>query len=339
MFRGSHARFENAMSAVRGRRGRDGHRGQSLVEFALVLPVLLLLALIAVDFGRIYLGWINLQNMARIGANYAASNADRMTKPEALAEYRSLILADAARSNCDLNPAQPPAPQFFDTDGDLNTIGLGDRAQVSLTCRFHVITPLISLIVGSNVDVSTTAAFPVKQALAATSSGGGGGGGGGGCTLPSPAIRATPSTTGGVGLVVNFTDASGGGAGTGWLWHFGDPAIADSTSRDPGNVTFNNPGTWTVTLTVSNTCGSAITSPGTTITVAPQATPQLCTVPNFIGNGGVRISAAQGLWNGAGFTTTIQIGQPGNQPDWKIKSQSIVAGTSVPCSSTITVSG
>jgi hypothetical protein len=305
-----------------------------------MLPVLLLLALIAVDFGRIYLGWINLQNMARIGANYAANNAMNMTDSDYLTTYRNLILADASRSNCSLNPAQPAEPQFFDTDGDGIMIGLGDRASTTLTCRFHVITPLISLIVGSNVDVTTTAAFPVKQAIAATSSGGGGGGGGGGCTLPSPAIRATPSTTGGVGLVVNFMDASGGGAGVTWAWDFGDPAIPPSSARDPGNVTFNNAGTWTVTLTVQNACGSATTSPGTTITVAPQATPQLCTVPNFTAQGGKRISSeAPGLWSGAGFTTTIQVGTPGNGSDWKIKSQSIVGGTSVPCSSTITVSG
>src|SRR4029079_18976169 len=135
-----------------------------------------------------------------------------------------------------------------------------------------------------------------------------------------------------------FMDSSGGGTGTSWLWHFGDPAIPDSTLRDPGNVTFNNAGTWTVTLTVTNTCGTSTTNPGTTITVA--STPTLCVVPNFTAQGGKRISSeAPGLWSAAGFTTTIQVGTPGNGSDWKIKSQSIVANTSVPCSSTITVSG
>ena len=32
--------------------------GQSLVEFALVLPMILLLMLIAIDFGRVFLGWV-----------------------------------------------------------------------------------------------------------------------------------------------------------------------------------------------------------------------------------------------------------------------------------------
>ena len=51
-------------------------RGQSLVEFALVLPVILFLTLIALDFGRVYLGYINLQNMARIASNFAANHPD-----------------------------------------------------------------------------------------------------------------------------------------------------------------------------------------------------------------------------------------------------------------------
>ena len=333
MSRGTRGRIRDVMSRGRRPLGRDGHRGQSLVEFALILPVLLLLALIAIDFGRIYLGWINLQNMTRIAANYAANNYSSFDS----ADYAAQIAGDAQATNCPLAPGQPAPPQYTDTDLD-GKILIGDRASVTLTCRFHVITPLISFIVGSDVSITTTTAFPIKQSLAATSSGGGGGGGGGGCTLPSPSIRATPSTSGTKPLTVNFLDASGGGAGTSWTWDFGDPAISDSSARDPGNVVFNNPGTWTVTLTVGNACGFATTSPGTTITVG--STPVLCVVPNFTAQGGKRISSeAPGLWSGAGFTTTIQVGTPGNGSDWKIKSQSIVANTSVACDSTITVSG
>ena len=46
-------------------------RGQALVEFALVLPLLALLLVMALDFGRVFFGWVALQNAARIGANYA----------------------------------------------------------------------------------------------------------------------------------------------------------------------------------------------------------------------------------------------------------------------------
>ncbi len=53
---------------------KDRSRGQSLVEFALVLPMILLLMLIALDFGRVFLGWVALNNSARVAANYAAMN-------------------------------------------------------------------------------------------------------------------------------------------------------------------------------------------------------------------------------------------------------------------------
>ena len=37
-----------------------------------------------------------------------------------------------------------------------------------------------------------------------------------------------------------------------YAWNFGDPAIPDSTTEDPGLVTFNQPGTYTVTFTVTD---------------------------------------------------------------------------------------
>ncbi len=48
--------------------------GQSLVEVALILPILLLLILGAMDFGRMFVTKIVLTNAARAGANYLAYN-------------------------------------------------------------------------------------------------------------------------------------------------------------------------------------------------------------------------------------------------------------------------
>jgi len=318
-----------------------------MVEFALLLPLLLLLVLIAVDFGRVYLGWINLQNMARIGANFAAVNSDALqssdatTVATALAMYSNQITSDASATNCPLAPGQPAAPVFRDMDGNGKTTDIGDRASVTLVCRFHVITPLISFIVGSNLDVTVISVFPVKSTIVETTSGGGGGGGG--CLPPSAGINATPTTSGAAPLTVTFRDASGGGAPTDWTWTYKDSSNADVFPpdvhvQDPAPKIFNNPGTYTVTLIASNACGSTTSAP-TTITVTPTNPPPTCTVPNFTSNGGVSINSAQGIWNGAGFTTTVQVGNhPNNPANWKIKSQTIVAATQVACNSTITVS-
>lgn len=52
---------------------KSGYRGQALMEFALVLPVLLVLALFLVQYGIIYRTTIGLSNLAREGARYAAT--------------------------------------------------------------------------------------------------------------------------------------------------------------------------------------------------------------------------------------------------------------------------
>ena len=84
---------------------RRPQRGQSLTELALILPLILLLTVAALDFGRIYLGYINVQNMARIAANYAANNPLAWgTTPDTdiQARYQSQVVEDSAATNCEL---------------------------------------------------------------------------------------------------------------------------------------------------------------------------------------------------------------------------------------------
>lgn len=52
--------------------GVNKPRGQSLVEFALVLPVVLMLMLGLLDFGRAYYALVALRDAADEGATYAA---------------------------------------------------------------------------------------------------------------------------------------------------------------------------------------------------------------------------------------------------------------------------
>ena len=54
------------------RRIHRGERGQSAVEVALVLPVLLLMLAGMVDFGRAFRGYIVVNNAAREGARYGS---------------------------------------------------------------------------------------------------------------------------------------------------------------------------------------------------------------------------------------------------------------------------
>ena len=54
-------------------RRKTSHRAQSLVEFALTLPVLLLLIFGIVEFGRVLQAWLALENGARFAIRYAVT--------------------------------------------------------------------------------------------------------------------------------------------------------------------------------------------------------------------------------------------------------------------------
>ena len=53
---------------------RRGARGQSLVEFSVVLPVLLALVGIVIDASRLYTAWVNLESATRDAAQYLAKS-------------------------------------------------------------------------------------------------------------------------------------------------------------------------------------------------------------------------------------------------------------------------
>lgn len=60
-------------------------RGQSLVELSIVLPVLLILLLGAVDFGRLYYASVTVAGAARNGAQYASENPEDISGIQAAA--------------------------------------------------------------------------------------------------------------------------------------------------------------------------------------------------------------------------------------------------------------
>lgn len=219
-------------------------RGQSLVEFALIVPAMLFLALIALDFGRVYLGWINLQNMARAASNFAANNSEAWITNDAttVAKYRNQVLNDAANTNCVLTPSIPADPTFTDGNGDGTTTEIGDRVSVSFTCTFTLITPIISNVVGKNLLVSASAVFPVKAGQFASSGGG---------TAPTANFTASPTTTT-TGTNIAFTDSTTGSPTT-WAWTFGDGGTA--SSQNPTHA-YAAAGTYTVALTATNASGS-----------------------------------------------------------------------------------
>ncbi|HEY5629910.1 MAG TPA: TadE/TadG family type IV pilus assembly protein [Candidatus Limnocylindrales bacterium] len=150
----------------RSRHGRDRRRGQSIVEFALVLPVTLLLVLFGIDFGRVFLGWVQLNNVVREAADFAAENptAWNTVNPNAVIQlqYQNLIVHESTPINCTL-PDTIAAPVFANGFNGPNTIG--SPVTVRITCSFSFITPVIGNILGGSIPVSASASYPTRSGL------------------------------------------------------------------------------------------------------------------------------------------------------------------------------
>jgi Flp pilus assembly protein TadG len=67
-------------------------KGQALIEFAITLPILILLVFGALDIGRLVYSNIVITNAARAGAEYLANN------PKNIGMLSSIVLNDAQNS-------------------------------------------------------------------------------------------------------------------------------------------------------------------------------------------------------------------------------------------------
>ncbi len=61
---------------------RRSRSGQSLAELALIMPLLLMIVLGVIDFGRLFGSYIALQNASREGARFASLYSTTVTIPE-----------------------------------------------------------------------------------------------------------------------------------------------------------------------------------------------------------------------------------------------------------------
>jgi len=60
---------------------RNRQNGQSLVEFALLVPLMFLFVVNVVNFGGFFFGWITVANAARAGAQYAVMGGASVMAP------------------------------------------------------------------------------------------------------------------------------------------------------------------------------------------------------------------------------------------------------------------
>jgi PKD repeat protein len=293
----------------RGQKSRQKSRGQSLVEFALVLPVFLVFLAAALDLGRVFYANISLNNAAREGAFEAAKH------PQAFGAGQSCDASDAGRVVCRVK-FESASSAITIADGDISSTcssacnaASGSTVTVKVKGNFQLVTPILSAIFGGQtvkLNSASTAQILYYPDIAPAS--------------PPPAPQADFTTSNSrsctcASLHINFTDISTGSPSA-WQWNFGDGTT--STEQNPSHDF--GPGTSTVSLTVINITDSSTKTktnyitvtvaatptptPGPTATPSPTPSPTAPTCshpPNVIGQ--APLTAVANL-NNAGFTAS-----------------------------------
>jgi hypothetical protein len=134
----------------------DRRKGQSIVEFALVLPILLLVVMGIIEFGRLLFYFAGVTAASREGARYAAATGD-LTGSEMHFEDCQGITDAATRVGSIVGVGESDVViQYtkFSDDGSFQILpscppteymDLGDRISVIVTRNFQPVVPLVTI--------------------------------------------------------------------------------------------------------------------------------------------------------------------------------------------------
>jgi hypothetical protein len=146
------------LNLIRRRKGTE-EKGQALVEFALLVPIFLILMFAIVDFGMGFHSWITVTNSAREGARLGAVQADTDDIIQRVKDTADLINEDDKMEvTVGCGPSSDPPPT-----GACPSLA-GDSVVVKVDYDYDLITPLASLvaflsgdILGPTLTLSSTA--------------------------------------------------------------------------------------------------------------------------------------------------------------------------------------
>jgi Flp pilus assembly protein TadG len=145
------------------RTGRAGRaRGQALVEFALVIPIFILILLAVFDLGRLILVSNSLTNAAREGARLAIVNQD---KSLVLSRVQAMAFGGGVSNSGNLNDLVSFYKQLPNNDPTTNaqcsSMAVGCVAVVTVRSTWSAITPIIGSVVGP-INLVSRSELPVE---------------------------------------------------------------------------------------------------------------------------------------------------------------------------------
>jgi len=116
-------------------------RGQDLIEFAVVLPILLLVAFGVLDLGRLFHAGITITNAARVGTRIAAMRPDKAGCDPG-SSCVSIFVIDATRDEAANNSIDLSTALIVTECVDVNSIdgcNYGDTFRVTITYDFQLL--------------------------------------------------------------------------------------------------------------------------------------------------------------------------------------------------------
>lgn len=127
--------------------------GQAMVEFALILPIFLLILCGILDFGWLFYNQLSLNNACREGARYAVVNT-----------------ADGADTQAIINHIENTTTTVFANDGVDITVKYSSPSDptagditVTLEADISFFTPVLSTVLGKEKTITSTVIMKVES--------------------------------------------------------------------------------------------------------------------------------------------------------------------------------
>ena len=127
--------------------------GQAMVEFALILPIFLLILCGIIDFGWLFYNQLSLNNACREGARYAVVHTDENADTQSIINHiENLSTTVFANDGVDItvtysSPSDPTA-------GDVT---------VSMQADISFFTPVLSTVLGKEKTLTSTVIMKVES--------------------------------------------------------------------------------------------------------------------------------------------------------------------------------